>query len=454
MPRSPRSGWWIVGYAALALGLSAWAGVAWREPLWGLGFGGALPVGPRAVLLLGALGLLILAALGTTDRLGDALGRGLERHPWLGRGLLLAAGLPLLYGLRSQQLWYGTDNAILDLHRLYTTNIGSGLWLRLGDRLVGGLGWVEAMGRPEDARVAMVSMGSGLLWLLLMFGIGRRLCWGPRRALAMALLLASPGLALFAGHREVYFVPALALALYAGAALGDLERPGLPWRSGVCAGLALSAHLLNAALLPSLLWVAAAQQGRRTGRVALRLGVTTVAMLAVYALPLLYRWHFEWDGSVPTNIYDTWGSLAHLKPGENGLLWAFEPHDHPGFWSSDHLRDVGNALLFHAPWVGPLPWLLLASLRQRRRDPRLLFAAALWLGSLGVLLLDRPFGGHFGQWAHNGGFSLCSALLLVATLNSGDTQPSPRARGALLALMAYQCASLLLLAHLGLGPTP
>ncbi len=436
-------------YVAASLGLCAWAGARHPQELWGLGSAAALPDRLALGLLVGAATILVLAATGGLGRAGVRLERWWRRRPMVSLVVLLALVMPTLWALRSTQHWYGTPNAVRDLERLYTTNIGSSLFLRAGSLLLGWLELVEPVSEPGDALVATISLASAMLWIPLMVAVAGRLGRSTPRTATLALLLASPGLALFAGHREIYFVPALALGLFALMALRDLQHHGLPWRSGTCAGLALSAHLLNAAVLPAVMFVAIAPWIRLPRRAAGRLGAALLALSIVFAIPLLYRWAFVWDGTIPGRAYDVWGSLAHLRPGDSGLFWAFEPHDHPGFWAGVHLREAGNALLFHAPWLGLLPLLLARTIRAKSWRPELGLALVLWLGSLAVLLLDRPYGGHFLQWAHNGGFSLCSALLLAALLPEPNAQRPSRWPGALLALMLHQAAVVILLAHLG-----
>ncbi len=444
--KAGRSGWLGLAYGLVLLGLIAWSGWAHPQDLWGLGFAGALPAPQRVGLLLGACVLLVVASTPWFAAATARLGHAADSHRLLARTALALGALVLLALLHSRLPWYGAENAVKDLDRLYTTNMLSGLWLQLGAALLEPLAFAKPLVHERDPVVAIVSLASSVPFVLLLAGVARRLAPPPHRSLALALLLTTPCLALFAGHREIYFVPVLGLACFAWAALSDLERDRLPWRSGLAAGVALSAHLLNAALLPSLLLLL---RGRKRG---------PAARLAALALPaagwisglLVYRWWFFWKGTIPARAFERWGSLAHLQPGENGLFWIIEPHQHAGFWDPGHLADVGNAVLFHAPTLGWVLLLAIPLLGSLRRRPRLAFLALLWLGSLSVLLVDRPFGGHLEQWSHNAGFGLSSALLLVGLWS--ERSPSPRTAGALLAVTAHQLLALLGLARLGLEP--
>jgi hypothetical protein len=447
MLHSRAAHWLLAGLTLGLLSLVAWAGGAWPQELWGLGFGGVLGQGTRAGLLVGAIALLACAAAGWLERPGRILGRWLERRPWLGYGTLLVALLLALLALHSHQAWYGAGNAVNDLERQYTTNLFSCLYLQTLARSIGSLAFVEPLQHPRDPIVALVSLASALPWFLVLVGLAQR-SDPDRRAPHLALLLAAPALALFAGHREIYFVPVLMLALYAWVASTEIERARLPWLSGLVAGLAVSAHMLNAALLPSLLPLALGRE-RLGARSVSRAAVLGLGFLLGFGGPLAYRWHFGWHGVIPDDPFVVWGSFAHLQPGENGLLWAWESHPHKGFWSAEHLRDLGNALLFQAPFLPLLP--LLWGSHTRRDKLQLRFLLVLWLGSLAVFIVDRPFGGHYLQWSHNAGFGLCSVLLLVGLLRRRrDT--GGRAEGALLALTAHQALSLLLVAAQGLGP--
>jgi hypothetical protein len=348
MLHSRAAHWLLAGLTLGLLSLVAWAGGAWPQELWGLGFGGVLGQGTRAGLLVGAIALLACAAAGWLERPGRILGRWLERRPWLGYGTLLVALLLALLALHSHQAWYGAGNAVNDLERQYTTNLFSCLYLQTLARSIGSLAFVEPLQHPRDPIVALVSLASALPWFLVLVGLAQR-SDPDRRAPHLALLLAAPALALFAGHREIYFVPVLMLALYAWVASTEIERARLPWLSGLVAGLAVSAHMLNAALLPSLLPLALGRE-RLGARSVSRAAVLGLGFLLGFGGPLAYRWHFGWHGVIPDDPFVVWGSFAHLQPGENGLLWAWESHPHKGFWSAEHLP--GSLPAAAAPSVG------------------------------------------------------------------------------------------------------
>ena len=243
-------------------------------------------------------------------------------------------------------------------------------------------------------------------------------------------------------------MPGLAVLLTAWAAVSDLQEERLPWRTALAAGSAISAHLLAVAVLPLWAWVIA----RGHGRPLRRLAAGVLPALGVWAGLLAWLWWGAWGGmGPPDNPFLVWGSLAHLDAGHGGLFWTqLDPQSPSGFLSPTHRVEWLNLMLFQAPQA--LALVLLGAVARKQGlalDSARLALLGLAAGAVAVSLLDRPFGGHLYQWAHNADVATAAGLLAAALWTLWEDGPNWR-RGcaALLALGAWRTVGFIVLNHL------
>jgi hypothetical protein len=402
--------------------------------------------------LLIAAGLLLLPPI--ADRvvgLIGRLGKALDRRG--AAGALFFAGLvaTALFALTSTKAYYTLRLGVLDFDRAYPTNLGSNAALKLGRAVFGGLTLVEPLRGPKDAQLALLSLVCAVPWALACWGLAGRLVGSARRLPLALLLLATPATALFAGHREIYFVPGLATMLTAWAAVSDLQEDRLPWRTSLAAGFALSAHLLAIAVLPLWLWTSRAGSGNGPGR---RILASLAPALALWLGLAAWLWFGPWKGlGPPDNAFLVWGSLAHLTEGHGGLFWTgLDPQSPGGLLSAKHGIEWLNLLIFQVPQLLALAVLGGFAARRSRSEwdrPRTALAL-LALGALAVSVVDRPFGGHLYQWSHNANLATSAGLLTTALWSLWPAGRGWRIGcGALLAVSGYRTVSFLVLNHLG-----
>ncbi|MDP8256465.1 MAG: hypothetical protein P9M14_12015 [Candidatus Alcyoniella australis] len=437
----------LVLYAMGAVGLCG-------TGLWGLTLGGRLP-------MAALIPLLIIAAACCVPPVGHQLLRVLRRaDAWLGarrlRGLLALelVCLLLLLLLHSHKAYYGLPLALNDLDRVYPTNPLSNLFLRLVSALFSGLALAAPLAHELDPLIALASICAGALLIPLLWSLAGRIAPQGERLPAFALLLFAPSLALFAGHREIYFAPVLAMALFCLALIHDLREDALPWRSGSAGFAAVGAHMLNASVLPVLLLIGltCGRRFSRSKRAAALLGpfVAGAALIAAWA-----AWDLHARGA-SIGPYELLGSFAHLQSESYGLFWiAWLDHQAPaGMFSQEHLEQFYNQLLLHCPLLIVLIAALPNAIRKALRGDRALGALLLlWLGALVVAVIDRPIGGHLSQWAHSSNLALVTTVVFVYVFYRVlDGARRDAAAAALIGLSAFHTLSLMLVNRLNLGP--
>ncbi len=439
----------LAALSALVLAAAAATPVATQgDEEWALGLVHHLPPSWQWGLGLGAV-LLLLPPLG--DQAVTALGRlgaGLEARGRVGALVFVAAISAALWCGLSAKAYYTLRLGVLDFERAYPTNLGSNALLQAMHALVEGWGLVTPIQSAKEADLAFISWLCSLPWALACWCIAGRLTDTARRLPIALLLLATPATALVAGHREIYFVPGLAVLLTAWAAVADLQEERLPWRTSLAAGFAVSAHLLAVAVLPLWAWVL----WRGHGRPSPRLAAGVLPALGLWLGLLGWLWWGAWGGmGPPQNPFLVWGSLAHLDTGHGGLFWTqFDPQSPSGFLSPPHQIEWLNLVLFLAPQTVTL--VLVGANASKHRllgDPARSALLALAAGALAVSLLDRPFGGHLYQWAHNANVATSAGLLAAALWTLWDDGPTWR-RGcaALLALGAWRTVGFIALNHM------
>ena len=174
--------------------------------------------------------------------------------------------------------------------------------------------------------------------------------------------------------------------------------------------------------------------------------------IGLWAALALWLWFGPWQGlGPPDNPFLVWGSLAHLGEGHGGLFWTgFDPQSPSGFLSEPHRIEWLNLVLFQVPQVLGLCAIGLGLHRGGARldAPR---RGLLWLatGAIAVSLLDRPFGGHLVQWAHNTGLATAGGLLAAGLWSIYDNDDTWRwGCAALLGLGLYRTVGFVVLNHL------
>lgn len=397
-----------------------------------------------AAALAAAVLALLLQAAGSLN--GGPAWWGVHHYAflpgfWLPAGVLLAAGVLAGFTLAprlrippaaSAAVIAAAGGVLFWLGRQTVHFLGDGafwiegvrrahlLWVNEPGTLFGVLALNRITGSPDPAvTFAAVSVGAGVIVLVLGVFLARRLSDAPWGQVAVFGLLVLSGLIrLFFGYVETYPVLAAVVMAYLFLAVRTLQGRGHPAAPALVATAAMGLHVTGVFLLPSLaylLW-----RGEAAGR-ARRLAWMGIPVAALVAGSLIIR-------SQVDSAYAYGEYLAKLLPlgGDHGTRFAY------GMLSAAHLRDFVQEQLLLGPFGAPLALVLLAVAGRRAAgtETRFLLWAGLpwWIMSF---LYNREIGAA-RDWdlfaAATIPFVLLSGMLLARLVAAPG--PSRRARAA------------------------
>lgn len=301
--------------------------------------------------------LLILVGLGFGLRLSAGSDRYL--HPWDERYHALVADNLLENPLRPTL----RENPVLPYD--YRNWWDNHVWVHKPPLALWTLAAGIALGGGHELVMRLPTILLSSLAILFTFAIGRGL-WGAPSGLAAAALhaLYVPLINLTGGRSPTDHVDSLLVVwVLAGAWLSFRHARTGRRREligvGICTGLGLLTKGAVALLIP-LLWLAAAERRRPTGR------IRALAVLLGVACALFLPWQLHVWSSFPSEAAwesrYTWRHLFETLEGHAAPWW---------YYGTEFLRDFGPMFVLPLAWFG---------IRiVRRREPREATAIAVWV---------------------------------------------------------------------------
>ncbi len=371
MPRANSRPAIVLVIAAVVLtALFAIGAAAPRGPDFDASFGIEAWRAPGVLALSGSFALLLVLFLvpGAADRVGSLFGRVTRLIPRHARLPILVLGCGGLFWFLPTVRLSGDASATMlrtATGEAYASNPLT-CFIQSGIRELFSLFPAEA--------VRLVSVLSGMVFVVAAVGIGRKLYPdGAARAGLAGLLITCGTAVLFFGSIEVYAPLAAALTVYFLLGIRTLRDDRSVIAPAVVLGIAFGLHGSAGLLLPSLLLLA---NGGRFSPIRLK-RVAVAALFFLVPVVAVYTWLFfaSWSGTIPVAGPDRYGSflggmdlgpILPLTKTATNVLCRYAILD------LEHFVGVLNLIILAAP-AGVL--LLLFSRGLPKRDPVVRFVA-------------------------------------------------------------------------------
>jgi tetratricopeptide (TPR) repeat protein len=263
-------------------------------------------------------------------------------------------------------------------------------------------------GRIDVSSFTVYRVGSvlaGMIGILLVVWLTRRLSWEPWRKMAvLAFILLTGPVMLFHGYVESYSYLFVALTAFLLAGLAALERRGPLWPASLFFGLGIFSHLTAVFSGPAMLYLALRAPIRPAWKRWLE-AVLPAAFVVMISIVL----------HLAAGYNERWFHKEFIENQNTKSLWVPLLGDH-GLLSLHFWRDLFNLALITSPVALAIVLLRGRFLLRHREDRRVQFLLAQVLSiAFFSLAIDRKLGGA-RDWdllaAHSAGLALLAVLVI------------------------------------------